>query len=78
MHDFSEMMKNMMDSNYEFVDCQFISIDESSTMVVVCIDSTGEYHYQYMNEKSFYEVYGFNVIGDKWCSISSFKCNIKG
>ena len=62
MHDFSEMMKNMMDSNYEFVDCQFISIDESSTMVVVCIDSNGEYHYLYMNDESFDEVYGFNVI----------------
>ena len=62
MHDLCDRIPNMMDSSYEFIDCQFISIDESSTMVVVCIDSNGEYHYLYMNEKSFDEVYGFNVI----------------
>ena len=41
MHDLCAKIPNMMDSSYEFIDCQFISIGESSTMVVVCIDSNG-------------------------------------
>mgnify|MGYP003290590406 CR=1 FL=1 len=58
MHDLTTMMPILNGGIYEFVDCKFVEVDGSSTMVVVCVDSDGKYHHLYMNEETYDEVYG--------------------
>lgn len=68
VHDIGSLIPNIDQSLYssdrfEFMTCGFHAVDETTTLFIVFKDSrSGRYHYAFMNEGSYDNVYGFTQI----------------
>lgn len=64
MYDIGTMIPNILDANeYIFTNCDFCTVDEQITLVVVFRSKKdGQYRYVYMNDSSYDDIYGFQEI----------------